>query len=284
MIKKLIILGLSGLLLITGCSKAEEPPQAQRLAEVSAPAPGLDKMKVGGEVGSKRYIATSHHLVLETTEAELPKIWESAIEFCRSIGCDIVSSSISKKTPYAPPSGSLMVRIGPQDVKRLFEYLGKAGNIVQQTTETEDKTSIVIDVEAKIKNLTGLRERLRSMLASRTGTLKDVVEVERELSRVQSELDSLATSRKVLANETEKVAVEIDFRSKQSIAETGAFAPIVTAWHESGRVFSQSIAAVITFLVAIVPWLFLIVPGLWFVPKLLRKLFKKRAERRKKAK
>jgi len=287
MMKKLIVLGLGGLLLIAGCSRAEEAKTPVQSPAVStgtraASVPELEKYKVGAEVASKRYIATSHHFVLETAEAELPKVWESVQEFCRTIGCDIVSSSINKKTPYEPPSGSLFVRVVPQDVKRLLDYLNKVGTIIQQTTESEDKTSIVIDVEAKIKNLTGLRDRLRAMLAGRSGSLKDVVEVERELSRVQSELDSLAARRKVLANETEKVAVEIDFRSKQSIAETGAFVPILAAWHEAGRVFAHSIAAVITFIVFIAPWLVIIVPGIWFVPKLFRKVFRKRADRKKK--
>jgi hypothetical protein len=89
-------------------------------------------------------------------------------------------------------------------------------------------------------------------------------------------LDSLVASRKALANETEKVAVSIDFRPKPSIAETEALAPIVSAWHRMGGVFASSIAAVITLIVAAIPWLLLIIPGIWFLPKLFRKLFKRR--------
>ncbi|MFB3884703.1 MAG: DUF4349 domain-containing protein [Thermodesulfobacteriota bacterium] len=275
--RKLIILGLIGLLLISSCSSKEDSREAQRFAK----APGYfevkkDKLDAGPDAKSRRYIAVRHHLVVETTETELPKAWESVNEFCQSIDCDIVGSSISKKTQDTPPSGNLLVRVIPKDLKPLLEHIGKVGNIVTHMTQSEDKTNIVIDVEAKIKNLTELRNRLRTMLATRTGSLKDVVEVERELSRVQSELDSLVTSRKVLANETDKVAVEIDFRSRQSITETGVFAPIASAWHEAGRVFASSIGMVITFIVAIVPWLLLIVPGLWIASKLFRKLFRKR--------
>jgi hypothetical protein len=282
MANKLMIFGIIGLLLIGGCSKKESSQKALRFDAAPAEAPAVREMKKGelesgGNVEPKRYIAIRHHLVVETTESELPKVWESVNEFCGSIGCDIVESSINKKTPYTPPSGSLVVRVVPKDLNRLLEHINKVGNIVTHMTESEDKTSDVIDVEAKIKNLTELRNRLRSMLATRTGSLKDVVEVERELSRAQSELDSLVATRKALANETDKVAVSIEFRSEQSIAETGAFAPIVSAWHEIGHVFASSIAIAITFIVAIVPWLFLIVPGIWFVPKLLRKLFRKRA-------
>lgn len=217
-----------------------------------------------------------HHLVVETAEDQLPKAWESVNEFCRSMGCDIVESTINKKNQNTPPSGSLVLRVVPKNLRPLLDHIGKVGNIVTHMTESEDKTGTVIDVEAKIKNLTELRNRLRNILATRTGSLKDVVEVERELSRAQSELDSLVGRRKALANETDKIAVTIEFRSKQSIAETGAFAPVVSAWHEIGHVFASSVAIIITFTVAIVPWLILIAVGFWVVFKLLRRVFRKR--------
>lgn len=282
MIRKLILLGMIGLLLMGGCEAAEEYKQASKHLESPAV---LNRAKVrqqefkkDPEAGFKRYIATRHHLVVETSEADLEKAWESVNEFCRSIHCDVMESTINKKTPYSPPSGNLVLRVLPQNLKPLLERINKVGNIVTQNTESEDKTTTVIDVEAKIKNLTDLRNRLRTMLTTRTGSLKDVVEVERELSRAQSELDSLVASRKALANETEKVAVSIEFRPKPSIAETGTLAPIVSAWHRMGGVFASSIAAVITFIVAVIPWLVLIIPGIWFLPKVFRKLFKRQAK------
>jgi len=282
MFNKLTVFSLIGLLLVSGCSKKESPRKALRSSEAPTSAPAFlelkkEKLEPSADVGSKRYIAMRHHLLVETSEAELPKAWESVNEFCRSIGCDIVESSISKKNQNTPPSGSLVVRVVPKNLKSLLDHIGKVSNIVTHMTESEDKTATVIDVEAKIKNLTELRNRLRNMLATRTGTLKDVVEVERELSRAQSELDSLVARRKALANETDKIAVTIEFRSKQSIAETGAFAPVVSAWHEIGHVFASSIAIIITFTVAIVPWLILIVLGFWIVFRLLRRVFRKRA-------
>jgi hypothetical protein len=281
MIRKIILLGMIGLLLMSGCEAAEEYKEAAKHPESRAALnsakfiPEKQGLKKGPDVGFKRYIATRLHLVVETSEADLEKVWESVNEFCRSIHCEIMESTINKKTPYSAPSGHLFLRVLPQYLKPLLDHINKVGNVVTQNTESEDKTTTVIDVEAKIKNLTELRNRLRTILTTRTGSLKDVVEVERELSRAQAELDSLVASRKVLANETEKVAVTIDFRPKPSIAETGAFAPIVSAWHKMGSVFASSIAAVITFIVAVVPWLVLIIPAIWLLPKLFRRVFKR---------
>lgn len=169
-------------------------------------------------------------------------------------------------------SSTLSLRVAPEDAKQLFEQLGKVAKILEHRTESEDRTSTVIEVEAKIRNLTGLRDRLRQMLASPNGSLKDVVEVERELSKTQSELDSFQMRRKVLADETEKVFVDISFRSRKSVAETGAFAPIATAWQEAGHVLAASMAFAITFAVAVVPWLVLFIPTPWLLIKGIQRL------------
>ena len=281
MIKKPILLGMIGLLMLAGCEKklaqSEKARRASEPTAMFAPAKmAFDKSKPLQEAGSRRYIAFRYHFTVETSEAGLEKAWESMIGYCESIHCDIMESTVNRKTQYSPPSGNLVLRVLPENLKPLVEEIHKVGKIVTRNTESEDKTTTVIDVEAKIKNTTELRNRLRSILTTRTGSLKDVVEVERELSKAQSELDSLMASRKALANETDKIAVSIDFRPEPSIAETGAFAPIASAWHQMGRIFAESIAAILTFIVAVIPWLILIIPAVWFLPRLFRKVFKKK--------
>ena len=176
----------------------------------------------------------------------------------------------------------MKLRVAPEDIKQLFVHLGKIGTVLEHRTESADLTDTVIDVEAKIKNLIELRDRLRKMLALRPGALKDVMEVERELFRVQSDLDSLQMRRKVLANETEKVSVDISFHARKSIAKTGTFAPIVSAWYESIHILAQSIAIAITLVVAIVPWLVLFAPVLWIVSRVIKRLRAKRINDHKK--
>ncbi len=282
--KKSVLSFFVCLLLMVSCAKAErerygEPSDS--MPTHSAPAPAASPEGTNPSVESQRFIAMRHSVLLEAAETELPKAWESVGDFCRSIRCEILSSSIRQKTYDSPPTAALSLRIAPEDVKLLFEQIGKVGKILEHRTESEDKTSTVIDVEAKLRNLTELRDRLRQMLASPKGSLKDIVEVERELSRAQSELDSLQMRRKALANETEKVSVDVSFRSRKSVAETGAFAPISTAWREAGHVLAESIAFAITFVVAIVPWLVLFIPTLWILAKGFKKLRGKRAAMRK---
>jgi len=282
MANKAIILGLIIAIFAVGCSDRRGRPAEYGYGGgygLASLALGRRVQNLAGDTSeqSQRFIAVGHNLVIETPEAELQKAWQSAGEYCRTLRCEIIASNIVNRTHESPPSGTLSLRVVPGDVGKLFDRLGKTGTILQHTTRSEDKTATVIDVEAKIKNLTGLRDRLRAILATAPGSLKDVVEVERELSKAQSELDSLVTQRKVLANETEKVAVEVSFHAKMSAVGRRIFAPIAIAWQGAGLVLSESIAALITFIAAVIPWLFLVVPLFWILVKLLRKRKAQRA-------
>jgi DNA repair ATPase RecN len=165
-------------------------------------------------------------------------------------------------------------------LNKFLDFVGKQGKIAQHATESEDKTAAVIDVEAKLKNQTEFRDSLRRMLAKPGVSVADLLQIQEKLADAQAELDSEATQRKVLANETEKVYVEVGFRAEQRSTSRSAFAPIGEALSESGSVLAESLAALITAVAAIIPWLIVIVPGLWFLVKAVRKFRQRRAARK----
>jgi hypothetical protein len=228
-------------------------------------------------LAGSRYLAVRHKLVVVAAGAELPKALEAVIAFCGTIQCEVVSSNVTNQTGELEPAGSVSVRVRPGDLDKLIAYVGKQGKIAQHTTETEDKTAAVVDTDAKIKNLTEFRDTLRKMLGRPAVSVADLVQIQEKLAETQAQLDSEAAQRKILANETEKVAVEIDFRAERSVASVSAFRPIGEALRESASVLAESVASLITVVIAVIPWLILIVPGVWFLVKLWRRVRKKRA-------
>jgi hypothetical protein len=78
---------------------------------------------------------------------------------------------------------NIMMRVAPEDSAKLFAQAEKLGNVVQHTTESEDKTSAVVDSEAKLKSLTAYRDSLRSMLAKPALSVKDVAEIQENAKR-----------------------------------------------------------------------------------------------------
>jgi hypothetical protein len=129
-----------------------------------------------------------------------------------------------------------------------------------------------VDTDARIKNLTELRDRLRTMLTDKSAKFKDIIDVERELANTQSQLDSMLSMRKILSQETDLVAVNIDFTASQGITEQGFFAPVARALKDAGRVMMESFGAVITFVMSAIPWLLIGIPILWLLRRYWTKI------------
>jgi hypothetical protein len=231
----------------------------QSLTEISEPNKSSDD--------ERKYIALRHHLQIETPAEKMQTAFDAAVKHCETLNCQPLSANYNKETQYRPPSASLSLRVPPRSVEIFLTGLSKNGEVIQHGRDSEDKTNQVVDTDARIKNLTSLRDRLRSMLDDKTAKFKDIIEVERELANTQSELDGLSSMRKILSLETDLVAVNIDFTAKQGITEHVFFTPVLSSIKNAGRVMMESFAGVITFVMSAIPWLIIGVPVIWLLRK-----------------
>ena len=217
------------------------------------------------------FIAVQHKLQVASSDEKLQQAWDSVIRFCGTLQCEVTASSITARYGSSPASGNIALRVVPQDLPKLLTQVEKEGNIVQHSTLSEDKTTQVVDSEARIKNLTAYRDSLRAMLSRPALAIKDSVEIQEKLTDVQSDLDSQTTKRKILANETEKVAVEIEFRVKDAGSRRSPFAPLWTAVGEAAETLADSLGSLITFVVFVIPWMALLLLVAWLIRLLWRK-------------
>ena len=283
MLKSLCTLGIGCLLITGGCSRlaydkapqtrttgigdaeaskfATAPPSATAASNPSAPSP--DPVR--------RFIAVRHKLTVETPEAQLAKAWESMAAYCEKIRCEIVVASFTERIRYEPPSGNLLLRVAPEDLKGLLGQIRKTGAILEHRTGSEDKTAAAIDLDAQVTNVTEYRDRLRSMVSKSTGGLTEVLEVNRELVRVQTELDSAVARRRLLTSETDKATVEITFVPRASVVATGALEPLARALRRAAGEFAESLAALISVVVVMLPWVAAGVAVVWVAMRVVRR-------------
>jgi hypothetical protein len=227
-------------------------------------------------LAASRYVAVRHKLEVVEAGSDLPKSIEAVVAFCGTIQCEVLSSSVTNETAVLSPSGNIAVRVSPSDLNAFLNFVGKQGKIAQHSTESEDKTNRIIDVEARIKNQTEFRDNLRRMLAKPGVSVADLLQIQEKLAEAQAELDGESTQRKILANETEKVYVEVAFHTEQHTVSRGPFASVAEALRDSGSVLDDSLAALITAVAAIIPWLIVIVPALWVLIKAIRRFRNRR--------
>ncbi len=97
-------------------------------------------------------------------------------------------------------------------VERYEEFVGAAkglGEVKSVGTTSRDVSEEYYDVEARIRNKTKEESRLLTLLEERPGELKDVIAIERELSRVREELERMQGRMRVLADLTSLTTVQL---------------------------------------------------------------------------
>jgi hypothetical protein len=292
---RMALLALAGMLALAGCNQRHDtvsmepaPPPApmaggagmkqSRAANVqaedaAAAAPAQDEM-------AQRFLAVRQELNVEVPQAQLADAWGQVRDLCATLRCELLTATLLRETPQQPGNALLEMRVAPADVDRLLGTLAGVATIVSQNTISEDKTTEVIDVEARIKNRTDFRDSLRLMLRVTTTkrTMSDLLEIQRTLSDTQAELDAMAAQRKLLEQQTSKQHIQIQFTPTRALVQGGtSYSPIGRALRDAGHVLGESMGALITFVAAVLPWLVLVVLPLGWM---LRALWRRRRARR----
>ncbi len=222
------------------------------------------------EAPLRRYIALRHDISIMTPAEAVESAWQLAQDACIAAGCEVLASVVSRDEQRRPSSASLQARVPPGALVAFLAKVTQLGSVGQHAQTADDKTDEVIDTDARLKNMVAFRDRLRGLLATPGARLKEVIEVERELVRVQSELDSLNSRRKALSQQTDMVHVNLNFQATPSVLETGIWGPVREAVLGAGRVFADSLAKIIALTVFLLPWV-LVALTLFVVVRAIRR-------------
>lgn len=196
----------------------------------------------------------------------------SHMQICLDAGpakCEVLNSGTQSRTDENV-SAHLTIRGEPkwlEDYKvQIGESVAKAkGKLENSSIDAEDLTRAILDTDARLNAKKGLRTRLENLLETRDAELKDLLELERELSRVQGEIESITSNLKVLRKRVSKSIVHVNYGSKSRVMDGGTFSPVTNALKGFVRNFAWALGGVITFIAAILPWLVLvIIPLAWF--------------------
>jgi hypothetical protein len=102
------------------------------------------------------------------------------------------------------------LRIPAKQSDAFIADVRKLGKVVEETRTTEEVTAEYVDLQARLKASKAAEQRLVELLGTRTGKLSDVLEVERELARVRSEIESMQGQANVMLNEVSYATVKVE--------------------------------------------------------------------------
>jgi predicted small lipoprotein YifL len=212
---------------------------------------------------SGRFLAVRHQISLQSEAEQLRAIYDQILQSCALPQCEVLNASFAIETENNLPSASMELRMEPSKSEAFIARLSGMAQLIGHQRSADDRTDQVVDTEARLKNLNDLRERLRALLNERKGSLKELLDVQRELAETQAKLDAAASMRKLLANETEKVAFGITLQAKRLPLNRQLWQPLQEAWGSSGHTLVASLAWMLSALVSLLPWIILVGAGLW---------------------
>lgn len=150
------------------------------------------------------------------------------------------------------------------------------GKLEAQGVTSEDLTRSITDSQARLRALKSLRTRIEALIASRPGKLSDLLEAEQELARVQGEIDSYESNLSVMRARVTMSTMDLRYQSRRIAVGGGTFEPLSNAITGFFGVMAGSLAALITFLAAVLPFALILVPVAFYALRWRAKMVAKR--------
>ena len=225
---------------------------------------------ISGQPTPQLFLAYSYNVGLRLPSEGLVSVMDAHVKTCLDAGprfCQLIGSSRSGD-PDSYMNGYVSLRGEPAWLRGFMNGLETqadeaGGRIVSQSTSTEDLTRAIVDTEARLRAMTTLRDRLQGLLSQRRADLSDLLEVERELARVQGEIDSTQSNLAVMRTRVAMSELTLSYESAPRSVGSDTFEPLGRAFANFLGLIVQGIAAIVTLVAVLLPWAIVAALVIW---------------------
>ncbi len=183
-----------------------------------------------------------------------------------------VSKSDVGETSGERRHATWVLRVPVAKFRPMMDALAGLGHAVNLRTDSADVTDEYYDLEARLKNKQEEEKRLREHLQKSTGKLEDILAIEKELTRVRGEVESIQGRLQKLSKLSELTTITVSATERKDYVPPTA----PTFGNNLGSTLGSSADAlvqlgkiIVLVVVALLPWLPFIVllagAGWWFV-------------------
>lgn len=114
----------------------------------------------------------------------------------------------------------IKVRVPAGALEEAMDSVATLGHVEKRQISADDVTEQVVDLGARVATRRAIRDRLRALL-ERAGSISEIITVERELARVQGELDILERRLEYLRGSASMAELSVDARRKRILGPLG---------------------------------------------------------------
>ena len=201
---------------------AAAPPVAQRQAYAADEAALVANRLRAKSAGVLQLIA--YHVSL-TVEVEEFGVAKQRVEQVVAEAGGYLAQARSEETPDQPRRADLTLRVPVEQLSVVLEELRGLGRVKNEQISSEEVAEQVVDLEARLRNARATEQRLIAVLNERTGKVRDILEVEREIGRTRQQIERMDAQRQNLLRRAEMATVQVtlleEFQAKLEPAPVG---------------------------------------------------------------
>ncbi|MGP1458414.1 MAG: DUF4349 domain-containing protein [Treponema sp.] len=187
------------------------------------------------------------YLTLEVNS--IPEAGKAVEQWCAHFG-GYIESSYAGET-----NGNVTARIPSGAFADAMNEAGKAGTVKSKSVSTEDVSERFYDLQTRLETRKIMRTRLQGYLAQAKDT-KDMLQIESELNRVMSDIESMEGSMKRLAGQIDYSTISVDYRLPYRADGSGGF-----DWPDFGDGFRRFVSNIVDFFAGFVKVVLYVVIG-----------------------
>lgn len=170
-----------------------------------------------------------------------------------------IGSNTIEKTLQKTRIAQIVLRIPPNKFDAVISKIKSLGEVLSESQQGQDITKEFYDLEARLNNAKKFEVRILKLLETKTAKIKDVLEVERELSRIRESIETMQGDLRYYSNLVGLATISLEIQEKgvNLPSRINILQPIIDTFSEAFTAFSVSLGAIIILLFGIVPWLIL---------------------------
>jgi hypothetical protein len=219
-----------------------------------------------------------YHATLDLVVEDFAGVAARVEELARKHEAFIANSSIDTAT-RRPRSGSWTIRVPASRYDAFLAAAGTLGELQRRTESSREVTAEYYDLQTRIRNKDLEEKRLLKHLEESTGKLEEILAVEKEISRVRTEMEQMQGQLRVLQDLTALSTVTLNVSELQGYVpvESPTFGTRISrAWAQSLDGLLTAAQLVVIAVVAVTPWLVVIFTPIVAAILLLRRLLRRK--------
>jgi hypothetical protein len=181
---------------------------------------------------------------IEAAKAKLAKIVEESGGY--------IAEASSSESPGKARFADFTLRVPAEHLRAVLDSLRTLGRVKEERLSSEEVTAQVVDLEARLRNARATEERLIAVLKEKTGKVRDILEVEREIASTREEIERMVARHDYLlrrvAFSTLNVTLVEEFKAQLQPAPPGTAARLRNAFVEGYQNFTSTLLALVFFL------------------------------------